>query len=150
MNRPTPITEYRSAPSSPRVAKPHNEPRAIAPTTEAAKHITNHFAAGVDQETLATLMAARCKSERHYGRAPSSHREDNGGKGQPRANVGHLRQAVLSMLTPEWRKLDVAMIAALGRSDKAIRDTLCDLRDAGKVDHRRSMVGSPSMWRLKQ
>jgi len=137
-----PMSHYRSAPPSPRVAMTHADAK---PPAYLAR-LQQHVALGLSP---AQAMQAIEAADGHSARLPKSRDESNsGGKGITRDKPGHLRLAVLAMMSREWRKIDPAMIEALDRSDKAIRDALCDLRKAGKVEHSRSKVGSPSMWRL--
>ena len=124
-----PISHYRSAPSSPRVAMTHADAKPPAYLTRLKQHI----AMG---RTPAQAMQAIEQADGHR-------------RGLP-VNKLYTSTAdmILPHLTREWQVLTPAFCERVGATHDTIRMALKNMITAGLVEQLKGTTNKPSQWRL--
>lgn len=139
-----PMSHYRSAPPSPRVAMTHADAK---PPAYLAR-LQQHIAMG---RTPAEAMRIIEAADGHTGRLPVTMAPgNNGGRGKARAKHDTpLTTRCLTAITADWQSITDAMAEAIGSSRENIAAALRDLRDMGRVEHMRGSGNTRAMWRVK-
>lgn len=139
----TPISQYRSAPSTARVMP-------IAPPTKPAAYATRlqqHIAMG---RTPAEAMQAIERADGHTGRIPVSHQDHNGGRGIKRGpRTNDVQDGLMANLTSEWQPITPEFCAKIGVLSDCIRNNLKTLVARGIAECKNGGGRHPSVWRLK-
>ncbi len=140
--KPTPMTSFRSITTNP-VLPPKPEPK---PPAYAAR-LAQHIAMG---KTPEQAMAIIEHADKHRGRVPVTHREDNGGRGANRYKYDQpITERVIPFLNnTDWVFISDEITAEIGSSRENIYSALRTLRDQGRVEQNKVNVRNKMTWRL--
>lgn len=140
MNRPTPMTAYRTVTTA-AVMQPHVEPK----TASRMGAIADLVKAGHTPIDAMIMLERRD----HSRKLPDAHSQKSGGKGvtRPRRSTP-LHDALFALMTTEWRAIDAGLCAAVQSNTDTIRGAMKRLQDQGKLECRRA--SSRLEWRLPE